>query len=92
MCAVSAVYDRWAKIPFPQLPWQPLTPVPFWTPERIQEFKDQIEKARAQDIANNEPDCHKPEMAEFMRRIDALEAGMKRIEDKLGDIEYDQGR
>lgn len=80
MCIVSNIYDKWS----PNQPWKypdsPL-PNPWWTPEKIKEFMGLIEAAKKQDKAEGNPDCHKPEMEEFIKEIKTLKARLTKLEE-----------
>ena len=85
MCVYSAVMDTWTdKIPT-IIPWEvpniPTTIMP--TPSKseiieirkfIETFKAEVEKAKEQDIKENNPDCADPEKAKLEDRVRELEA------------------
>lgn len=79
MCAVSAVYDHHAPL-FPQLV-ETGSPFDKWSsvvqsydlPAAIEQFKTDLEKAKAQDLADGAPDCFDPEKQKLEDRVAELE-------------------
>lgn len=62
MCVVSMVMDHYSHKPFPG----------FWTQPSYEEYKELLRKARLYDEMTKQPDCEKPELKEFDRRLDEL--------------------
>ncbi len=62
MCAVSVIYDMFAK--------QPDT---WYTQQRIDLFRNMVADARTFDIQSGQPDCEDPEKAKLEGRIEELE-------------------
>lgn len=60
MCAVSVVLDYWGKRPEIR-----------WTPETFSDLKGILSKLDALDLALNQPDCHDPAKATWMRDVEA---------------------
>lgn len=62
MCAVSVIYDMFAK--------QPDT---WFNQQRIELFHNMVTDARTFDVQSGQPDCEDPEKAKLEQRIEELE-------------------
>jgi hypothetical protein len=62
MCAVSVIYDMFARLPDV-----------WYTPQRIQLFHTMVADARIFDAESGQPDCEDPEKAKLEERIQELE-------------------
>ena len=85
MCAVSAAGDEWTRTwpniwpPQTPKPWEQPTRVPlqdYISRKEFQELKDlvlkmkeELEKARAQDIAQGNPDCEMEEKVTILKKV-----------------------
>jgi hypothetical protein len=71
MCAVSVVYDMFGKLPNE-----------WYTPQRINLFKQMVTLAETFDQESGQPDCADPEKAKLLVRIEELE---KELAEKKND-------
>lgn len=62
MCAVSVIYDMFARLPNE-----------WYNRERISLFHNMVADARTFDVQSGQPDCQDPEKAKLEERIKELE-------------------
>jgi hypothetical protein len=62
MCAVSVIYDMFARLPDS-----------WYNQQRIDLFRNMVADARTFDIQSGQPDCEDPEKAKLEERIAKLE-------------------
>lgn len=76
MCMVSAVYDYGRTIPIKQ-----------WTPDTWDRFQEILDRIKDLDDKLDQPDCHDPAKAEWMRSV---EERLRRLEH--AESKQDRGR
>lgn len=92
MCVVSAVYDRqtrdWDQYRVtPYVPIEPLSPRVVPDEASIRRFIEQILDARAEDIANDNPDCGLAEKKDrLLDTIEGLEAVFEDLQGVLKEL------
>jgi hypothetical protein len=62
MCAVSVIYDMFARLPNE-----------WYNQQRIDLFHNMVADARTFDIQSGQPDCEDPEKAKLEERIEEIE-------------------
>lgn len=81
MCAVSVIYDMFAK-----------QPDNWYNKERITLFHHMVADARTFDIQANQPDCEDPEKAKLEQRIVELEQQLVSKEQDDSEVENQGSR
>lgn len=100
MCVVSAVSDQWGRdwnIDPNLLPKKPFTIEPFVSKEEHKKLKKEVEElakalreARAEDQANNEPNCVKGEktkaLIDILKKVSLLSNELKELTNEILNI------
>jgi len=72
MCAVSAIYDYWGR-----------QPIDIWTRPTFNELQEIIRRLDSLDHKLDQPECHEPSKADWMKKVEERLHGLEGLKGGL---------